>query len=131
MTSKEARLGASAHRRPARDAAMSTTMTLTGVLHRYQERKHERDWLKDYARLLSEQAGHIAPRMWPEEAYVEGDDLGSTGRPAIWNVNPKAFGAIPSGTRVRFVASVSRWDNGGGHSLGGDCRRVRKVEVLP
>jgi hypothetical protein len=109
------------------------TMTLVGVLYRSKRRKHDRDWWKDLARMTAEGAGLVPTRYEKETGYVSGETLNTTGRGHnVWSLaSLKAFDGIASGTRVRFKASVRRWDNGGGHSLGGDCSRVRDVEVLP
>lgn len=109
------------------------TMTITGILRRSKQRKSPRNWIAAMARREAEDVGLVTARYYPETGYVEGDTLNTLGRqPNVWSLaSLKAFDDLPSGTRVRFTASVERWDNGNGHSLGGTCRRVRNVEVLP
>lgn len=101
---------------------------ITGTLRRIRTRKASRDWARDMADRLAEEAGLKPVRYWPERVYVEGDTLGSTGKPNVWSVSrPKAFDGIADGARVRFKATVSRWDNG----IGGTCSRISGVEVMP
>lgn len=100
--------------------------TITGTLQRERIRKADRDWVKDYARILAEEAGLLPVRYWPETVFVLGDDRTPQGRPMLWSApdGTKAFGDIPHGTRVCFVATVKRWTNG----IGGDISHIRNVE---
>lgn len=100
--------------------------TITGTLQRERRRKADRDWVKDYARTLAEEAGLVPVHYWPETVYVLGDERTEHGRPMLWSApeGTKAFGDIPNGARVRFVAVVKRWTNG----IGGDISRIRNVE---
>jgi hypothetical protein len=102
---------------------------ITGTLRRIRTRKASRDWARDMADRLAEEAGIKPVRYWPERVYVAGDTLGSTGKPSVWSVrgHEDCFDGIPDGTRVRFKATVSRWDNG----IGGTCSRISGVEVMP
>jgi hypothetical protein len=105
--------------------------TITGTLQRSKTRRRANNWVDDFALLLAEQAGLVEPRYYKERVYVVSDAMNTNGQEDILRLpNPKAVDGIAHGARVRFTANVRRWDNGNGHSLGGDCSRVRNVEVL-
>ena len=105
-----------------------TREVITGTLHRSRTRKGPRNWIADYFLMTAEAAGLAEPKYFPERGYISGDTLNTTGkRNNVWSLTSlKPFGDLPSGTRVKFTATVERWDNG----MGGKCRRVRDVEVL-
>lgn len=105
---------------------------ITGTLHRSKQRKGPRNWVADYFLLAAEAAGLATPKYYRERGYVSGDTLNTTGKGQnVWNLTSlKPFGDLPDGTRVQCTATVERWDNGNGHSLGGHLLRVRDVKVL-
>ena len=49
--------------------------TITGTLQRERIRKADRDWVKDYARILAEEAGLLPVRYWPETVFVLGSSI--------------------------------------------------------